>query len=86
MDIYILYKFSAGWCSPCKALAKTLNQVLPEFSNITVVNIDIDEETDKATEYKVRSIPTLIMLKDNEEVARIVGNCGADQLKEFLTH
>lgn len=83
-NIYTVLKFKAPWCSPCKSLAKTLDSVLPEFSNIKVEEIDIDEDVEKSREYKIRSIPTIVMIKDGEEIDRLIGNQTAEQIKKFL--
>lgn len=80
-----LLKFSANWCSPCKIMKKTIDSLINEFPNITIQHIDIDEDVEKSREYKVRSIPTLILLQDGQEVARLIGNHSADQVRKFLT-
>jgi thioredoxin 1 len=59
-------KFYANWCGPCRVLSQRL-----EGENFTEINIDTEHET--AVKYKVRSVPTLIFLKDGEEVHRAVG-------------
>lgn len=59
-------KFYANWCGPCRVLSQRL-----EGENFTEINIDTDHET--AVKYKVRSVPTLIFLKDGEEVQRTIG-------------
>lgn len=85
MSDYNLIRFHANWCSPCKMMAKTIDSLINEFPNITLQQIDIDEDVEKSREYKVRSIPTLILLQDGQEVARLIGNHSADQVRKFLT-
>ena len=66
-----ILRFTAPWCQPCKELAKNILK-----SNITlpIEVIDIDLNPELATEYGIRSVPTLIMLDWNKEVKRITGN------------
>ena len=69
-------KFSADWCGPCKAIAPKFKEISlkEEFFDIEFSEIDIDKNQDLATQYKIRSIPTVIILKDDTIIERIVGN------------
>ena len=81
---FSLVKFAAIWCAPCKVLSKTLNKIEPEFTNIKFQEVDVDDYPDLAKEYKIRSVPTVIVFKDGEEVARLVGNVMVDALRKTL--
>ena len=64
-------KFYATWCGPCKAMGMILNRMenLPEIEEV-----DIDANTDMATEYGIRSVPTLVKLDDaGNEIDRYTG-------------
>jgi thioredoxin-like negative regulator of GroEL len=73
-----ILRFTASWCKPCKELAKNILK-----SNITlpIEVIDIDLNPELATEYGIRSVPTLIMLDWNKEVKRIMGNKSTKELE-----
>lgn len=75
-----ILKFEGSWCSPCKALNKTLSQ--EEFNDIEIVKIDIDEESNSelVEQYNVRSIPMLIYFKDNIEIGTTIGNISKEQI------
>jgi len=78
-----LLKFSAEWCQPCKMLAKTL-----EGANLpyTISSIDIDDSPNLAADYKVRGVPTMILVDDNDkEVGRLVGVKTKAQIEEFIS-
>jgi thioredoxin len=79
-----LYQFGAEWCVPCTQMSNNLKKVVPEFNNINVVHIDVEEETDLAREYNVRSIPTLVLMKNGKVVDRLIGSVPIDRLREFL--
>lgn len=76
----VLVKFSASWCSPCKVLASIIDN---NPLSIPVVEVDIDEDPELATKYKVRGVPTLVVVEDGEEVKRKVGLLTATQLNQF---
>jgi thioredoxin 1 len=67
MNIEVL-KFSATWCGPCRVLAQTLQGV----EGIT--NIDIEKDQDIARLFGIRSVPTMVFIKDGKEVHRKSGN------------
>jgi thioredoxin 1 len=74
-------RFTAAWCSPCKQLAKTLEQI---ETNIPIEVIDIDVHPEIATEFGVRSVPTLVMMEDNVASKRMVGNKTTQELEAFI--
>jgi thioredoxin 1 len=78
-----LLKFSAEWCQPCKMLAKTLEGINVPY---TISNIDIDDSPNLAADYKVRGVPTMVLVDDNDkEVGRLVGVKTKAQIEEFIS-
>ena len=63
---------SAGWCGPCKMLGPTMASLNSE--GFAVDKVDVDSNPDLASQYGVRSIPTVILIKNGKEVSRKVGN------------
>ena len=77
-----LLKFSAEWCQPCKMLAKTLEGIDVPYP---LIEIDIDEKPNLAQEYKVRGVPTMVLLDENDaEVGRLVGVKTKAEIEEFI--
>lgn len=74
-------KFAATWCQPCKNLSETMKDV---ETDVVIEEIDIDEDDNKAIQFNVRSVPTLVMLEDDKEVNRIMGNQSKQELEVFL--
>jgi thioredoxin 1 len=73
-----ILKFSATWCGPCRVLAQTLKDV----EGIT--NIDIDKDRETPAKYGIRSVPTLVFLKDGVEVHRKSGSIPLSVYNQIL--
>lgn len=70
MSDLILLDFWASWCNPCKMMEPVMEEVAKK---VTVKKIDVDTEPELAQKYNVMSIPTLILLKDDQPVKQWVG-------------
>lgn len=79
-----LVKFSATWCAPCKVAGITIKKVLDLFPGINFIEIDVDDEPDLSKEYKIASVPTVIIFKDNIQKDVIIGSFNADLLIKKL--
>jgi thioredoxin 1 len=70
----VVVDFWAGWCMPCKMLAPVVDQIAAEFAGkVKVVKVDVDRNQALAAKFGVRGIPTLLVLKNGQEVDRMVG-------------
>ena len=72
-DGVVVVDFWAEWCGPCKALSPLLEQAASEVNGVTVVKMNVDENTDTPVQYGIRGIPTLIAFKGGQPVASLVG-------------
>ena len=66
-------RFSAAWCGPCRALAPMMEGIKAEYSDVVFETIDVDVDHEQASKYAIRSVPTVIFVKDGVEVERLVG-------------
>ena len=80
----VLVDFYADWCGPCKMMAPIVEEISNERSDIVVGKVNIDDNMQIAHNFKIVSIPTLIVFKDGEEHKRIVGYVSKDELVSEL--
>ena len=72
--IPVLIDFGAVWCGPCRAISPIIHELASDYAGkIKVCKIDIDNAANVASEYGIRSIPTVILMKNGEEMDRTVG-------------
>lgn len=83
-DGVVVVDFWAEWCGPCKALSPILEQAASEVDGVTVVKMNVDENTDTPVTYGIRGIPTLIAFKGGEPVASLVGLRDKNELVSWL--
>jgi thioredoxin 1 len=70
----LVFDFYADWCMPCRILSPTLESIGKEFENkVFFYKINIDRNNDLAARYSVKGIPTILFLKNQQEITRFVG-------------
>lgn len=80
----VVVDFWASWCGPCKALAPILEEVDAELAGtVKVAKINIDEEEELAAQFRVMSIPTLLLFKNGEVVNKSVGLAPKEEVVTF---
>ncbi len=81
-----LVDFFATWCGPCQMLMPVIEELSEEVTDVNYVKLDVDEAANKklAMGFKVMSIPTLVLMKDGEQVAKNVGALNKEDLIKFI--
>lgn len=84
-DKPVLVDFFATWCGPCKMQAPILDELAAELGDAAVIGkLDIDQDTELSIQYGVMSVPTLIVFKNGEISATMVGVQDKETLKKAL--
>ena len=81
----VLVDFWAEWCGPCKMIGPILEELDNEMSDkIKIVKVDVDNNNQTAMKFAIRSIPTLILVKDGAVIAQHIGAASKAQLEGFI--
>lgn len=84
-EVPVLVDFWATWCGPCKALTPLLEKLAAEYHGaFRLAKVDVDREQQLAGYFQIRSVPTLVLVKDGQIVDGFPGALPEGQLRQFL--
>ncbi len=81
----VLVDFSATWCQPCRAIAPFVDQLAGEYEGrVKVTTVDIDESPGTAQKFRIRGVPTLLMIKGGQVVGQQVGAVPKAKIQQLI--
>ena len=80
----VVLDFWAPWCGPCRMVAPILEEIAAERSDVVIGKINVDEELELAMNFRVVSIPTLVVMKGGKAVAQSVGYRPKAEIEKLL--
>lgn len=83
-DKLVLLDFWATWCGPCRMVSPIVDQIADERSDIKVGKINVDEQPELAQQFRIISIPTLVVMKDGQIANKAVGAMPKEEILALL--
>lgn len=80
----VLIDFWASWCGPCQMVAPVLEEIAGEVEDVKIAKVNVDENPELAQQYKVMSIPMLVLVKNGEVADTTVGAQPKEDILKFI--
>ncbi len=80
----VIVDFFATWCGPCKMIAPILDKLSQDDTmNAKIIKVDVDQEAEYAKEFNIKTVPTIVLIKNGKEVNRFSGFKPEQGIREF---
>lgn len=84
-SVPVLLDFYADWCGPCQALSPILEEVASEATGFKVLKVNIDQQPELTRQYRIMSVPTLMVIKDGKPTGRTSGLLSKEQVLSLIS-
>lgn len=83
-EIPVLVDFWAEWCGPCRMVLPIVEELSGELTDVKIGKVNVDEQPELAMEYKIMTIPTLMVFKNGEVANKAIGAMSKAEILELL--
>ena len=84
-DKTVLVDFWATWCGPCRMIAPIVEEIAQEYAeSVKVGKVNVDEERELAINYRIESIPTIMIFKNGKLTDTVIGYRSKEELEKLL--
>ena len=83
-DYLVVIDFWATWCGPCQMLSPIVEELSAEIDDVKFCKVNVDEQPDLAVQFGIKSIPTLVFMKNSEKVDLSIGLVSKEELVETI--
>jgi thioredoxin 1 len=80
----VIIDFYADWCAPCHVMKPVFEKASNEFKKVIFYKVNVDKSQSISSQFSIRSLPTILLLKNGEEVNRVTGVIYEEKLKEKI--
>lgn len=80
----VVIDFWATWCGPCKMMAPVVEEVAKDYTDVKVCKVNVDEEPELSNAFKIVSIPTIVVIKNGEIIASVVGYRPKEDIEKII--
>lgn len=80
----VVVKFGAEWCGPCKTLHPIMESISNEMNEVKFAEVDVEDVSELTSRFRIRNVPTTLVIKSGEVVGKIVGSVGENEMKEKI--